>query len=128
MEKADALIVLGGEPLARPQEAARLYRQGVARKVFVTGIGDAARIAKCSWPPACQFRHHDGTKGHIDFYQCDAAQADARSCRSAYGSDHHLSLSYKKGAGNISEGHSRHFFWCHRASIDWWKREEGRVM
>ncbi len=42
MEKADALIVLGGEPLARPLEAARLYRTGVAPKIFVTGIGDFA--------------------------------------------------------------------------------------
>ena len=42
MEKADALIVLGGEPLARPLEAARLFHQGVAAKVFITGIGDAA--------------------------------------------------------------------------------------
>jgi uncharacterized SAM-binding protein YcdF (DUF218 family) len=41
MEKADALIVLGGEPLARPTEAARLYRAGVAPRVFVTGRGDA---------------------------------------------------------------------------------------
>lgn len=43
MEKADALIVLGGEPFARPTEAARLYKEGVAAKVFITGIGDAAR-------------------------------------------------------------------------------------
>ncbi len=46
MKRADALIVLGGEPLARPQEAARLYKMGVAPKVFVTGIGDAATIRK----------------------------------------------------------------------------------
>ena len=43
LEKADALIVLGGEPLARPLEAARLFHAGVAPEVFVTGIGDAAR-------------------------------------------------------------------------------------
>jgi len=40
MEHADALIVLGGEPLARPQEAARLYGVGIASLVFVSGIGD----------------------------------------------------------------------------------------
>jgi uncharacterized SAM-binding protein YcdF (DUF218 family) len=40
MEHADALIVLGGEPLARPQEAARLYGEGMAPLVFVSGIGD----------------------------------------------------------------------------------------
>ncbi len=43
MAHADALIVLGGEPQARPTEAARLYRDGVAPKVFVTGVGDCAR-------------------------------------------------------------------------------------
>jgi len=43
MEKADALIVLGGEPQARPLEAARLYKKGVAPMVFVTGQGDASR-------------------------------------------------------------------------------------
>jgi uncharacterized SAM-binding protein YcdF (DUF218 family) len=46
MSRADAIIVLGGEPLARPTEAARLYQQGVAPKVFVTGTGDAARCRK----------------------------------------------------------------------------------
>jgi len=40
MEHADALIVLGGEPLARPQEAARLSGEGIAPLVFVSGIGD----------------------------------------------------------------------------------------
>jgi uncharacterized SAM-binding protein YcdF (DUF218 family) len=43
MEEADALIVLGGEPQARPLEAARLYKKGVAPMVFVTGQGDASR-------------------------------------------------------------------------------------
>ena len=46
MKHADALIVLGGEPLARPREASRLYMQGVAPRVFVTGIGDAGAIRK----------------------------------------------------------------------------------
>jgi len=35
--------VLGGEPFARPNEAARLYKEGVSTRVFITGIGDAAR-------------------------------------------------------------------------------------
>lgn len=43
MEQADALIVLGGEPRARPLEAARLYKAGVAPRVFVSGVGDASR-------------------------------------------------------------------------------------
>ena len=46
MPHADALIVPGGEPLARPMEAARLYKRGVAAKVFVTGFGDASSIRK----------------------------------------------------------------------------------
>jgi uncharacterized SAM-binding protein YcdF (DUF218 family) len=46
MSHADALIVPGGEPLARPLEAVRLYKQGVANKIFVTGFGDASSIRK----------------------------------------------------------------------------------
>ena len=46
MEKADAIIVLGGESEGRPREAARLYHAGVAPLVFVTGIGDAAATRK----------------------------------------------------------------------------------
>ena len=46
MTHADALIVPGGEPLARPQKASRLYKQGVAPRIFVTGIGDSGAIRK----------------------------------------------------------------------------------
>jgi len=46
LKKADALIVLGGEPLARPQEAARLFKEGVAQRIFVTGVGDAVKIRR----------------------------------------------------------------------------------
>lgn len=46
LNHADAIIVLGGEPLARPLEAARLYREGIAPRVFVTGTGDASRCRK----------------------------------------------------------------------------------
>lgn len=38
--EADAIVVLGGESQARPIEAARLYRQGVAPLVFIIGTGD----------------------------------------------------------------------------------------
>ena len=41
MEKADTLIVLGGESRARPLEAARLFKKGVAPRIFITGDGDA---------------------------------------------------------------------------------------
>lgn len=41
MQKSDAIIVLGGEPIARPQRAANLFKAGVAPLVFITGVGDA---------------------------------------------------------------------------------------
>ena len=41
LEKADTLIVLGGEAVARPLEAARLFKADIAPRIFVTGIGDA---------------------------------------------------------------------------------------
>lgn len=46
MSHADAIVVLGGEPLARPLEAARLYKEGVATRVFVTGAGDAGECKR----------------------------------------------------------------------------------
>lgn len=46
MGRADAIIVLGGEPMARPTEAARLYKEGVAPRVFVTGAGDAGKCRR----------------------------------------------------------------------------------
>lgn len=42
MERADAIIVLGGESSGRPEVAARLWRAGVAERVFVVGTGDAS--------------------------------------------------------------------------------------
>jgi uncharacterized SAM-binding protein YcdF (DUF218 family) len=36
----DAIVVLGGESQARPVVAAKLYREGVASRVFVIGTGD----------------------------------------------------------------------------------------
>ena len=44
LQRADALIVLGGESRDRPRTAARLYVQGIAPRIFVTGEGDAMRI------------------------------------------------------------------------------------
>lgn len=37
---ADAILILGGESQARPVAAARLYREGVAPRVFIIGTGD----------------------------------------------------------------------------------------
>ena len=39
-DKADAIVLLGGESQARPIEAARLYMNGVAPLVFIIGTGD----------------------------------------------------------------------------------------
>lgn len=39
-DKADAIVLLGGESQARPVEAARLYKNGVAPLVFIIGTGD----------------------------------------------------------------------------------------
>jgi uncharacterized SAM-binding protein YcdF (DUF218 family) len=43
IEPADAIVVLGGESQGRPVEGARLYRQGLAPRVFVVGTGDNER-------------------------------------------------------------------------------------
>ena len=40
ISQADAILVLGGESQARPVAAARLYREGVASKIFIIGTGD----------------------------------------------------------------------------------------
>ena len=43
IEHADAIVVLGGESQGRPVEGARLYKQGLAPRVFVVGTGDNER-------------------------------------------------------------------------------------
>ena len=43
IEPADAIVVLGGESQGRPVEGARLYKQGLAPRVFVVGTGDNDR-------------------------------------------------------------------------------------
>lgn len=40
VQTVDAIVVLGGESQARPVVAAKLYREGVASRVFVIGTGD----------------------------------------------------------------------------------------
>ena len=46
LEKADALILLGGDEEGRPVETARLFKAGVAPKIFITGEGDASANRK----------------------------------------------------------------------------------
>jgi uncharacterized SAM-binding protein YcdF (DUF218 family) len=43
IEPADAIVVLGGESQGRPVEGARLFKQGLAPRVFVVGTGDNER-------------------------------------------------------------------------------------
>lgn len=52
---ADLVVVLGGESRARPEEAARLYAQGRARFVLVSGTGDCVQsktaLVRAGVPP-----------------------------------------------------------------------------
>lgn len=44
LEPADVIVVLGGNGPSRARHAAALYRQGVAPRVLVTGVGDCESI------------------------------------------------------------------------------------
>jgi len=46
MAQADCLILLGGDQESRPGKTAKLYKEGVAKKIFITGEGDAAANKK----------------------------------------------------------------------------------
>ena len=54
-DKADAIVLLGGESQARPLEAAKLYNEGVAPLVFIIGTGDTPTnrraLIKAGVPP-----------------------------------------------------------------------------
>ena len=127
MEKADALIVLGGEPMARPQEAARLYRQGVAPKVFVTGIGDAARnrqILMASGVPGSVITME--SKATSTFTNAtllkpilEAAGVHTALIVTSPFHTRRALATFQKVIPGISFGVTE-------ASIDWWKRKEGR--
>jgi len=127
MEKADALIVLGGEPLARPQEAARLYRQGVARKVFVTGIGDAARnrqVLMASGVPGSVITMEPKATSTFTNATLLKPMLEAAGVHTALiiTSPFHTRralATFRKVIPGISFGVTED-------SIDWWKREEGR--
>jgi uncharacterized SAM-binding protein YcdF (DUF218 family) len=43
LQPADALVVLGGEPITRSSHAAMLISNGFAPRVFVTGFGDCEK-------------------------------------------------------------------------------------
>ena len=40
-KQADCLVMLGGEWFSRPDKIAELYTNGVARRIIITGFGDA---------------------------------------------------------------------------------------
>lgn len=127
MEKADALIVLGGEPLARPLEAARLYKKGVASQVFVTGQGDATRnrqiligagvpAAKIVTEPAASTTYSNATllKPLLEADQVRTALI----VTSPFHTRRALAT-FRKVMPNIQFGITE-------ASIGWWGRPEGR--
>lgn len=127
MEKADALIVLGGEPLARPLEAARLYKAGVASKVFITGVGDAQRNRQIlieAGVPASNITTESKSTTTYSNATLLKPMLEAAKVRSALiiTSPFHTRralATFRKIMPAISFGVTE-------ASIDWWKRPEGR--
>ena len=127
MEKADALIVLGGEPLARPTEAARLYKAGMAPKIFVTGVGDAARnrqiLMGAGVPPTKIITEPDATTTYANATLLKPLM-EAAHVRSALivTSPFHTRralATFRKVMPGIQFGVTS-------ASISWWERPEGR--
>jgi len=127
MEKADALIVLGGEPLARPTEAARLYKAGVAPRVFVTGRGDAVtnrRILLEGGVPADRIFVESRaitTQSNASLLKPMLEAANVRSALIVTSPFHtrRALATFRKVIPNISFGVTD-------ASIGWWSRPGGR--
>lgn len=127
MEKADALIVLGGEPLARPVEAARLYKKGVAPRVFVTGQGDATRnrqvLVGAGVPATKIVTERDATTTYSNatllkpLLEADHVRS-ALIVTSPFHTRRALAT-FQKVMPNIQFGITE-------ASIGWWRRPEGR--
>ena len=127
MEKADALIVLGGEPLARPTEAARLYMAGVAPKIFVTGVGDAARnrqiLIGAGVPPAKIITEPDATTTYANA-TLSKPLLEAAHVRTALivTSPFHT----RRALATFCKVMPDIRFGVTDASISWWDRPEGR--
>jgi uncharacterized SAM-binding protein YcdF (DUF218 family) len=127
MEHADALIVLGGEPLARPQEAARLYGEGVAPLVFVSGIGDHGenrRILIANGVPDTAIRVEPGsfsTFTNALFLKRILNEAHVRRALIVTSPFHtrRALATFRKVIPNVSFGVTD-------ASIGWWSRPEGQ--
>lgn len=127
LHKADGLIVLGGEPLARPQEAARLYHQGVAPVVFVTGIGDAItnrRILIAEGVPSTRIvseTKSSTTHENALFLKPTLEAAQVRSALIVTSPFHtrRALATFRKVMPGITFGVTE-------ASIGWWGRPEGR--
>jgi len=127
MEKADALIVLGGEPLARPTEAARLYKAGVAPRVFVTGRGDAdtnRRILLEGGVPADRIVVESRaitTQSNASLLKPMLEVANVRSALIVTSPFHtrRALATFRKVMPGISFGVTD-------ASIGWWSRPEGK--
>ena len=127
MEKADALIVLGGEPFARPTEAARLYKEGVSTRVFITGVGDATRnrqILTSAGVPAARITTESKATTTYENAVLLKPMLEAAKVRSALivTSPFHTRralATFRKVMPEISFGVTD-------ASIGWWERPEGR--
>lgn len=127
LEKADALIVLGGEPFARPTETARLYKEGVAPKVFVTGLGDFSRnrqILKNGGVPDAKIVTEGKATTTYENAMLLKPLLEAAKVRSALiiTSPFHTRralATFRKVMPEITFGVTD-------ASISWWSRPEGR--
>lgn len=127
MVKADALIVLGGEPLARPTEAARLYKEGVATRVFITGVGDAARnrqILVGAGVPAARISTESKSTTTYENAVLLKPMLEAAKVRSALivTSPFHT----RRALATFRKVMPEIRFGVTDASIGWWGRPEGR--
>lgn len=127
MRKADAIIVLGGEPLARPREAARLFKEGVAPRVFVTGRGDCGanrRILLECGVPADRIEVETRavtTRSNATLLRPMLESAKVRSALIVTSPFHtrRALATFRKVMPDITFGVTD-------ASIGWWNRPEGR--
>ena len=128
MTKADALLVLGGEPSARPSVAASLYHKGVAPLIFVTGIGDAGRnrqLLLSSGVPECAIIVED---------KASTTDANARFVKPLL-EKHHVRSALlvtspfhtRRALGTFRKEVPGVSFGVVEASIGWWGTPKGRL-
>lgn len=128
MQHADAIVVLGGEPSARPTEAAVLYKKGVALLVFVTGRGDFSRnrqlLMECGVPESAVIVEE----------KASTTDANARFLKPLFEA-HHVksamlvtsSFHTRRALGTFRKEIPGVAFGVVSASIDWWRTPKGRL-